>query len=546
MTYAKGSNITALDLNNLTGSVNTTGPYASAAAATGKVAALLGVGYGDRGYGQVSPTLTKKTTGFAHELLWLCLPSGNNGADGGWNTTQFGVDNTKKYRSAVWIKVKNGSGSIYHGLAACFPLGSGTLDTNPYWLANIAANLVPGEWYLSVGVLHESSYAGGSSGLSGLYDINGNKVIGYPEFKQQLGQTVQTHRCYHYYDSDATQRQWFARPRFEPITGSEPSISTMISAPYETVSADTMITPSQWIAGPVTNIGMFAGNYDNTTENEIIKANISSNVNNSSGPTGSVLRAQDLIDLRTAVATICNFQGTPQTLLPPAANFVAGSVMKAEVPATTSYDLPTLISNIDTNRLLSAPGNMSIVNGATSSTRASAWGGGTGGIAFTYTASFASEDAARFFFNSGGAITQVLSHAPTGTTQDANWNTALAALGTISIGARTTTRSGTGGTPAALGFYNMTSSYQIVFDGTIGTAAYATNSIVIEAAAISIAGANGGNGLGLQVRITLIDSHTNAFSDSVAIGTNASIGYKKAASFITGIATPSFAVNINF
>ena len=51
MSYAQGSTIAASDYNGFTGGQNLTVAFASAAAATQKASALLGVGYGDRGYG---------------------------------------------------------------------------------------------------------------------------------------------------------------------------------------------------------------------------------------------------------------------------------------------------------------------------------------------------------------------------------------------------------------------------------------------------------------------------------------------------------------
>jgi len=264
--------------------------------------------------------------------------------------------------------------------------------------------------------------------------------------------------------------------------------------------------------------------------------------------TGQRILASDWANLRTAIANMASFQGTATTLLPPSSDFVSGVVVKAEVPATTAYDLPTMIANIDTNRMNNNGGaSLSVTSGALTITRGSVWGSGTGAITAEFTATFASEDAARFFFNSSGAIDVVLAHPSTATTQDSNWNSILSALGTISIGAHATTRSGSGGTPAALGYYELTGSYQTVFNGTdIGTGAYSANDVIVDALVSSVAGVNGGNGTTVKVRVTLTDGHTNAFSDSVASGTNASIGYKKAASVLTGIASPTLATVTNF
>ena len=548
MAITSGSNILASDFNDIAGTINAFAPYPSAAAATAKVAALYGIGYGDRGYGQKTPLLNKKTVGNPHELLWQCTPSGNNEGDGGWNTDLFAIDRTKKYRSSVWFRFKqevNQGGRFYHGLYNAL-LMNGTLDTNPYWhypaLDGTETRLVPGQWYLSVGVLHEAGYAGSNSGLSGIYDIHGNKVIASDDYKMQAGDTVQRQRVYHYYDATTTQRQWLARPRWEMITGSEPSIATLISAPYDAVSANTMITPSQWVLGTTGTQGMFINNDTAVGESRIILANMNDE-GNIEGPTGSIIKAQDYLDLRSAISAICTYQGTAQTTLPAASVFTPGANVNTAAHAT----LASYASTIDANRLVAASGNLSVTPSALVVTRNATWGSNDTPIGCEVTASFPSEDAARFFFNSGGSINLVLAHGNTTTSQDTFWTNVLSALGTIKIGARSTTRSGSGGTPAAIGYYNLTATYQNVFDGTnIAAGAYSANDVLVQAAALSIAGVNGGNGTAIKIRVLLTDQHSNAFYDLVKAGTSATFGFTKAASVLTGIATPAFTTNTNF
>lgn len=52
MTYISGSSILASDYNTFRGAYDVTSAYPDAATATNKLAALIGVGYGNRGYGQ--------------------------------------------------------------------------------------------------------------------------------------------------------------------------------------------------------------------------------------------------------------------------------------------------------------------------------------------------------------------------------------------------------------------------------------------------------------------------------------------------------------
>lgn len=549
MTYAKSNSIVAGDFNSLAGTINALAPYASSVAATQKVAALWGVGYGDRGYGQKSLPLNKKTVGRTNECLWQCTPSGDGDGDGGWNTNAFPIDRSKKYRSTVWVKVKNLSGNVYHGPG---PYGDsnvcnldGSVNSNPYWIGNSPGSfsMEPGQWYLSVGILHESTYTGGYSGISGLYDIHGNKIYSAPEYKSSSTATYNVHRAYHYYDTDSTQRQWFARPRFEAITGSEPAIASLISASVDAYALDTLINPSSWAPGAVGTqggIGVFGLNQTTNAENVIILAN-------GDGPTGSMVKAQDFLDLRSVIASIASYQGTATTLLPPTTEFAVGGPIKAEVPATTVYDFPTMIANIDNNRLVAAPANMTVIVNSLNVTRSTTWGANSTGIVCEVQAAFNSENEARYFFNSGGTLNLAMAHSNTTTLQNSNWNAILNALGTIKIGARSTTRTGSGGTPAAIGYYNLTTVYQTIFDGTnIGAGAYAANDVLVEALTDGVTGFAGGNGTTIRIRITLSDQHLNSFSDIVAAGTVASFGLTKAAQLLTGIASPTYSTLVNF
>jgi hypothetical protein len=55
MTYAPGQLILASDYNGFSGTIPANSAYPNASAATNAVGALIGVGWGDRGYGQTSP-----------------------------------------------------------------------------------------------------------------------------------------------------------------------------------------------------------------------------------------------------------------------------------------------------------------------------------------------------------------------------------------------------------------------------------------------------------------------------------------------------------
>lgn len=76
MTYAVGSIIQAADFNGFAGSVAASSAYASSAAAQNRVAALVGVGYGNRGYGQTSPLAPVTVGSLISAAQWNNLRSG--------------------------------------------------------------------------------------------------------------------------------------------------------------------------------------------------------------------------------------------------------------------------------------------------------------------------------------------------------------------------------------------------------------------------------------------------------------------------------------
>lgn len=262
---------------------------------------------------------------------------------------------------------------------------------------------------------------------------------------------------------------------------------------------------------------------------------------------GNAITAAKWADLRTAIANMASHQGTATTLLPPASEFVAGKAVKAEVSATSSYDFATMIANIDSNRLNTNSGaSMTLTSNALTITRASNWGGGNNGITAVATVSFTSENAARYFFNSGGEIRFAISH-PSGSTQDNNWNSSLASVGTVAFKAHSTTRTGSAGSPSSgIGYYELTTTDQTILSGNIGSGAYSTNSISVSARAASITGANGAKGSSIIFTITLSDSHSNVYSDICAAGTAVTFAHLKATAVLQGIVSPTFATTTNW
>lgn len=140
-------------------------------------------------------------------------------------------------------------------------------------------------------------------------------------------------------------------------------------------------------------------------------------------------------------------------------------------------NVQTDINNTKTNR-----GNASLIGteygvftGTTSKTTATGSGQSAWTITFTHTVTFASANAARYFWNAGGIVRIKYGKSSTGTDSDPDWNTFAGQVGTINITGRvnsaaqtiagtsytgTTRIGGTGGTQTTLatttGWYSLT------------------------------------------------------------------------------------------
>jgi hypothetical protein len=211
--------------------------------------------------------------------------------------------------------------------------------------------------------------------------------------------------------------------------------------------------------------------------------------------------------------------------------------------ASYSYNLSGAITDCDTNYQNVDAAQQTTATGQHVSTRGSAWGGeaGTASINTDVTATFASAEAARGYFNTGGEIHLTLDQPTATTTQSTNWNTVFdTSIGTIKMGYTGTTRTGNAGTPSTtVGFHDLTSSYATIFEGTnIGSGAYAANDVLVQAKTAS--------GV-ITFQVTCDDQHTPTAPsavDTVESGTNLTFGTRKSTQYAP--ASPSWATTESF
>ncbi|WP_394974040.1 DUF6443 domain-containing protein [uncultured Croceitalea sp.] len=159
-------------------------------------------------------------------LIWRCGNDASSNADGGWNTDYFNVDKNMSYRYSTWVK-RTGSqdGRTWHGTQNVANL-NGSNNGNPYFWVGDLPQL--DTWYLLVGVVHPSNYNGGDTGVSGVYDIHGNKVLDGTEFKWRADTTTSRFRDYLYYATDINVRQYFWNPVLQKMDGTESSLDALV------------------------------------------------------------------------------------------------------------------------------------------------------------------------------------------------------------------------------------------------------------------------------------------------------------------------------
>lgn len=148
--------------------------------------------------------------------------------------------------------------------------------------------------------------------------------------------------------------------------------------------------------------------------------------------------------------------------------------------------LASQYNNAEANELLVAgsknnilPGELSLINGTQSQRTASY----TSAVNTTFRYTFSNFNEARYFFNSGGSLdfNGTISGYTTGWGYDGQGvNAILTTMGTISMNYTLTTQSGSGGTTTTLGYYDLTTSYQLIFQQA-GTGAYSDAYVRLEA-----------------------------------------------------------------
>jgi len=184
-------------------------------------------------------------------IVWECRPDASPSAAGGWNTSQFDIDNTKMYRYSHWVQrnavIGTTHGASYLGLNGygstdgVYERDSGSNNTNPYFMSSYTIPS-PGQWELFVGhVWPAGSSTGSNHPESGRYTVEDGlfSTTGFNrDYVWRSETTTANQRSYLYYsDIDVSMRQQFLYPRVDVIDGTEPSIEDLLGG-FDAVYSD--------------------------------------------------------------------------------------------------------------------------------------------------------------------------------------------------------------------------------------------------------------------------------------------------------------------
>jgi|TARA_B100001094_G_C18131317_1_gene772458 hypothetical protein len=213
--------------------------------------------------------------------------------------------------------------------------------------------------------------------------------------------------------------------------------------------------------------------------------------------------------------------------------YSSSSTDKSAGDSITASDWSNLMEDTKTlfDARLSVPGGSLTTDASGTTSRTTAWGSsGTPEVTHEFTHSFSSEAHCRGFFNAGGEVLFTASRsggtsgssAGTIGSQNANWTSLLSAMGTLTFNLNNLTSSGSTGTSAGKGFYELTTSYVQMYS-KYGSGSYASNYYKIDAKVNSTT-----NPTVVSFKVTMRDDHAlgdGIGADGVDGNADDSVGY---------------------
>lgn len=239
--------------------------------------------------------------------------------------------------------------------------------------------------------------------------------------------------------------------------------------------------------------------------------------------TNSVINALSLINMHQGNANVL-----PSTV-------TVGSLIQAFDGSNSRPNLSVIVPALDSNRFTFALNQM-VLSSVLTGTRVDPW---SVSIFHEFTATFPTEDKARFFFNSGSEIFLTASRSAGSATEiNQTITDLLTAMGTVKIGPNATTYTGTGGTPTSIGFWQLTTTYQTLFTAFGTDFGYTNATYTLQARVENVVGLNGGNGTVLRIQATFATGLSSGFP---ADGTLVSAVSQLIAQGVVTVSAPTFA-----
>jgi hypothetical protein len=263
----------------------------------------------------------------------------------------------------------------------------------------------------------------------------------------------------------------------------------------------------------------------------------------------TIVQATQWNALRAGINLLNEQNGVPVSI---ESNVTAGSsTINAYDGSNGRLSLPTIIQHLDTNRLYSNPEVMTLSIVLTSQ-RTTTWNYATN-LYHEFTVNFGTEDAARYFFNTGGAI-YISANRTSGPNNLMNVAVTqmLNEMGTIIFSATGVTYTGNNGNLFSVGFYNLTQNFEEIFSHYGDQSSqYSNISYILTVRTENVARVNGGNGSQLRFQAifrlanyTQDQSPYQSFAPSVTGTLTSTIGSYLSTNIINVI-QPTYATTVS-
>lgn len=268
-----------------------------------------------------------------------------------------------------------------------------------------------------------------------------------------------------------------------------------------------------------------SGGLIQATDYNTLATQVSSQLGVGTGKNGLGQSVTSIAAVTAGVNTITAVQWTG--LIQSTNNILLHEGQAAITPASVAAgDIITYYAAITTGGVTaynnSGSTSLALSDGAANTTSyATAWGTtGSRSLVFTQSITFASGDAARYFFNAGGRIKLSCSRSGgSATVRNTDFTALATSIGSIQLGYNNTTKVGGSGTTTTLlnanngGYWAGTGAYVTHFKQFDASAGYTTDFIQVEYYWSGTA-TNGGYPV-LNIKTTWSNSHVQAYQDSV-------------------------------